>query len=98
MTQAYLTETAFSDLEEIALYIARDNPERATTFTREIVGHCHRIANTPRAGRERPEIRRGIRSVPHGNYVIFYRIVEAGVQILHVLHGARDLSKIPFGP
>jgi plasmid stabilization system protein ParE len=28
------------------------------------------------------------------NYLIFYRIVPEGVQVLHVYHGARDLDAL----
>ncbi len=42
----------------------------------------------------RPELGEGIRSFPSGNYVIFYRTVEGGIEIMRVLHGARDIEKI----
>jgi plasmid stabilization system protein ParE len=38
----------------------------------------------------------GIRRRPWGNYLIFYRVGDDSVQILHVLHGARDYEKILF--
>ena len=28
---------------------------------------------------------------PFGNYLIFYDIVQGGVQIVHIAHGARDV-------
>ncbi|MFD2183895.1 type II toxin-antitoxin system RelE/ParE family toxin [Rhodoplanes azumiensis] len=39
---------------------------------------------------------RGIRRRTHGNYLIFYRIEDDEVQVLHVLHGARDYTSILF--
>ena len=35
-------------------------------------------------------------AAPHGNYLIFYRIADDTVEVLHVLHGARDYENILF--
>ncbi|BDI20174.1 hypothetical protein ANSO36C_59760 [Nostoc cf. commune SO-36] len=53
-----------------------------------------KLAAMPGIDRNRPELGEGIRSFPSGNYVIFYRTVEGGIQIMRVLHGARDIEKI----
>ena len=37
---------------------------------------------------------RGVRRRVHGNYLIFYREGPDSVQILHILHGARDYARI----
>ena len=94
MTRAYITPAAKSDLDEIADYIAEDNPERARSFIREIVVHCHRIAERPGIGRKRPDLRPDMRSVPHGRYIIFYRNIADGAEIVRVLHGARDVGRL----
>lgn len=39
---------------------------------------------------------RDVRKLVHGNYLIFFRIVETNVEILHVLHGARDYQALLF--
>lgn len=93
MSRALITPEAAADLTEIAYSNALDNPDRARIFMREIVAHCHRVANTPHAGRARPELGPGIRSIPHGQYVIFCRLTDAGTEVLHILQGARDLSR-----
>lgn len=89
--RARFTPAAQADIEQIAYHIALDNPERASSFVSEIVSRCDRLSMSPKIGRLRPEFGSGIRSVPHSRYVIFYRAMEEGVEILHVLHGARDL-------
>jgi toxin ParE1/3/4 len=37
-----------------------------------------------------------IRQKVHGNYLIFYRVVTDQVQIIHILHGARDDEGLLF--
>ncbi len=49
MNRAHFTPIAEADLEDIAYYIALDNPMRAATFVEEIIAHCRRIAARPRA-------------------------------------------------
>ncbi|MGI8839586.1 MAG: type II toxin-antitoxin system RelE/ParE family toxin [Caulobacteraceae bacterium] len=38
----------------------------------------------------------GIRRRVHGDYLIFYRVGEARIEILHILHGARDYEALLF--
>ena len=42
-------------------------------------------------GRQREELQPGIRSLAFRRYIIFYRRVSCTVEIVRVLHGARDL-------
>jgi len=37
-----------------------------------------------------------IRRKPYRNYLIFYRVRKDAVEILHVLHGARDYERLLF--
>ena len=90
------TEPAGNDLEAIGDWIAKDNPLRAASFVRELRDACLEIGPRPTAY-QFVEHRRsdGIRRKVYGNYLIFYRLSDA-VEILHVLHGARDYAQILF--
>ena len=50
------------------------------------------LAENPLLGRGRPEFGRDIRSFPAGNCAIFYRPTDDGVEIIRVIHGARDIT------
>ncbi len=82
---------AEQDLEVIGDYIARDNPAQAVAFVGELREKCRRIADNPLGYRERPELAPGLRSCAHGNYVIFFDALPDVVEVVRVLHGARDL-------
>jgi toxin ParE1/3/4 len=56
-----------------------------------------RLAQFPLMGRERSELAPHLRSFPSGSYVIFYRRLDDGIEIIRVLHGARDIDAI-FNP
>lgn len=45
-------------------------------------------------GRLRPDIAPELRYFVVGNYLILYRTVENGIQIVRVIHGARDLPHL----
>jgi toxin ParE1/3/4 len=93
---AYLiTEPAEVDIDEVLFYIAEDNLKAALLVYDRLL-HCFEmLAQTPKAGRERKEFRHDARSFPEGNYLIIYRILFSNdVEVLRVLHGARDLDEI----
>lgn len=91
------TSAARADLLEIATWIAEDSPVRAETFVEELIKACDKLGDMPRRFRLVPGHEdSGIRRRPYGNYLIFYWIGDDSVQILHVLHGARDYEKILF--
>lgn len=86
-----LSPLAERDLEAIGDYIAEDNLLRAMSFIEEVRAQCEKIAKTPQAYRARPELAEGLRSCPHGNYVIFFTATKSHLTIVRVLHGAMDI-------
>lgn len=91
------TDEARADLIQIGDWIAQDNPLRAITFVDELEERCRQLTSMPRAYQLVPGFEaRGVRRVPHGDYLIFYRVLDDTVEVLHVLHGARDYEAILF--
>ncbi len=43
-------------------------------------------------GRARDELSPGVRSMPFGRYVIFYEPLDDGIDVVRVLHSARDVD------
>jgi plasmid stabilization system protein ParE len=52
-----LSPRAAADLEDIAGYIARDNPQRAMTFVEELEAKCRAVAVNPQIYPARPDLR-----------------------------------------
>ena len=88
-----ITPLAAHDLEEIGDYIAQDNPLRAASFIAELRAQCEKISLNPAGYRRRSELSDGLRSCPHGNYVIFFESTADQVTVVRILHGARDLPQ-----
>jgi toxin ParE1/3/4 len=91
-----LTRRARRDVLSIWNRIAKDNESAADRFIDLLVHHFQILGDVPYAGRQRDELRPGYRSFPVGEYLIFYRIMEPGVRIMHVVHGRMDLKRYPF--
>jgi toxin ParE1/3/4 len=96
MPKVIRSPEAAEDLLEIWQYIADDNEAAADKFLNEISTTSKMLARNPKAGRERPELAPRMRSFPVGRYVLFYRPIDDGVEIVRVLHGSRDIDSI-FG-
>jgi toxin ParE1/3/4 len=82
---------AVDDLDDIAEYIARDNPQRALSFVDELQQRCEQLTRFPAAAPLRPDIAEEIRMVPFGRYLILYSIAGDHLLIERIVHGARDL-------
>ena len=92
-----LTAEAESDLETIAEYIARDSVTAALDVVHELKEKCQTLAEAPRGYSLVPRYEhRGIRRRPSGNYLIFYRIGTEAIEVVHILHGARDYERLLF--
>lgn len=85
---------ALSDLAQIWDYIADDGEERADAFIATIDAKFQTLSLHPAMGRRREELAPGLRSFPAGRYLIFYVALTNGVDIVRVLHGARDIATL----
>jgi toxin ParE1/3/4 len=90
------------DLVGLADYISRDNLDAALRFLDAAERTFNFLAANNQSGQQcgfqQPEIA-GLRVWPiegFRNYLVFYRPTDDGVEILRVLHGARDIEAL-FG-
>jgi toxin ParE1/3/4 len=88
------TVRAEADLDEIWFYIAVDTVAAADNLLDDIDKSCRLLAMEPNAGRLRPELAPHLRSFPVGRYVLFYRPQDDGIEVVRVLHSARDIESI----
>lgn len=94
MSRYRLTPEASRDLEGISDFIAHDNPVAALRVIDDIEEKCKALAQMPEMGRLRPELVPGLRSLTVGNYLIFYRPTDHGIDVVRIAHGSRDLPRL----
>jgi toxin ParE1/3/4 len=85
---------AKEDLLEIWLHIAPDSPIHADHFLDFLDEKMRLLAASPRMARLYPELGDGLRGFPAQDYVIFYRQAPQGIEVVRVLHGARDIENL----
>jgi toxin ParE1/3/4 len=82
------------DLLDIWEFIAENSPDRADEFLDRLEGKLQTLALHPGMGKRREELLAGLRSFPMGNYVVFYREIDDGIDVIRILHGSRDIEEI----
>jgi len=95
MIRYRLTPQAVDDLFDIWSFVAQDNPEAADRVEEEIYRACDLLANSPLAG----HTRRNLTPLPlrfwvvprYTNYLIVYDPEKEPLQIIRIIHGARNL-------
>lgn len=94
---------ADADLDAQALFIAADNMEAALRLYAAANRAYDQVLEMPELGAARDfDLKRleGLRMWPipdFPNHLIFYRPTDAGVEIVRVLHAARDIPGILEG-
>jgi len=94
MPSVVVRPRALVDLADIWAYIAEDSVNHADKFAALIDSQFRALARQPHMGRSRPELATNLRSFAVGHYVIFYVPLPKGVEIVRVLHGARDIESV----
>ena len=92
---------ARADIQEQAFRIADDNPEAARRFLVEVERTLELLADMPGMGAARPRLSPALRSLRmfsvgggFDNHLLFYRPIKDGIELVRVLHGARDIEAI----
>ncbi len=91
MKQLRVTDEARADLIDIWLYISQNNESAADALIRKITLKFDELLANPEMSRERTDIALFVRSFSVGNYLIFYQVVQEGIEIVRVIHGARNI-------
>ncbi len=84
------TPRAEHDLEDIWFFVAQDNPDAADRLLDRIEQSTKLLADHPHIGTARPDVAPELRYHPVGNYLLLYRIIKNGIELVRVVHGARD--------
>jgi toxin ParE1/3/4 len=91
---------ALRDLEERSEFIRQRNPRAALRFLVEAEATFRRLAAMPGTGaRFEPDhpVLADLRYAPitrHKSDLVFYRPLDDGIEIVRVLHAARDISGV----
>ena len=92
MVEIIWTEPALEDINEIAEYIALENPVPAKTLVKDIFASANRLKDFPESGRKPPELDDSrYREFIVGPCRVFYRLHGEKLFILYVMRSERAL-------
>lgn len=87
----FIAPLAQADLDLAWLYVARNRPGAADRLLERFYEHFLTLFQNPAIGEACPDLGQDIRQSTLGNHVVFHRARENSVEILRVIHGARDV-------
>jgi toxin ParE1/3/4 len=88
------TAQAEEDLIDLWQYVTQDNPGAADRLLDEIEDKCALLAANPQLGPARPDIAADCRYFPVGRYLILYRLIPDGIEVVRVVQGSRRLENL----
>lgn len=94
MARYFLNSLATQDINEIADYFAANNVRFGEQFFNDFNRKCKQLVAFPNSGKSYDYIYSGLKGVPLSGYIIFYRVLEDGIEILRVISGRRDLPAV----
>ena len=83
---------AADDIAEIWDHIADGSLRAADRWIDQLDEQFKLLPTQPLMGRARDELLPGLRSFPFGRYVIFYEPIAGGIDVVRLLHSARDVD------
>jgi toxin ParE1/3/4 len=89
-----INSIASQDLNEIADYFARNNVEAGEAFFLLFNRKCQQLVAFPNSGKSYAAIRVDLRGLTCADYLVFYRILEDGIEILRVVSGRRNIPTL----
>lgn len=93
MTRLAWTRPALADVQEIRAYIARDSPRYGQIVAEQLFAAVDRLREHPLSGRVVPELGQPtLREVIESPYRIVYRVRSDVLEVLTVVHAARQFS------
>ncbi|HWU50149.1 MAG TPA: type II toxin-antitoxin system RelE/ParE family toxin [Asticcacaulis sp.] len=94
MARLLRSAQALRDLDDIWFYIAQDSIDAADAWLDHLFDKATALSGRPAMGRARPELGTEIRSLPVHAYMLFYRPLNDGIELVRVLHSSRDIDEI----
>ncbi len=82
---------AQDDIDALWSYIARRDIVAADRTVDRIVDATDRLSLFPYSGRDCSDWKPGLRSISASPYIVFYRVTADHIDIVRILHGARDV-------
>ncbi len=89
MSRYRLSPEASNDLDDLSDALSQAAAARVIDALEK---RCQILAQFPGLGTPCEDLATGLRRSPVGKYVIFFRASDDGIEVVRILHGARNIS------
>ena len=90
------SKASLADMADIWNFVAEDSVFQADRLLRHFQAKLDYLAGSNTIGRPRPELAADCRSYPIGKFCIYYRPSPEEIELIRLLHSARDIRRIQF--
>jgi toxin ParE1/3/4 len=87
-----LSREAEQDLEDLWVYLGGRDAISADRQVAKLLDRFPMLAQFPTMGVPRDRLSAGLRSFPVKPYVIFYVLIPGGIEVVRIIHQARDIE------
>ncbi len=94
MSRFRISQAAEDDLDLIWGHVAADSPDDAAKLMRRLANAFARLAEFPGIGLNNDAVHPGFLRFPVGKYVVYFDVGPDLIEIVRVLHAARDIERI----
>ena len=91
-----ITGPAAADLKAIGDYISRESLAQAAKTVGELRRICASLSEASLRFPLAPQLGEGVRRAARPPYVVFYRVGDDVVEVLRIIHAARDYERLPL--
>jgi toxin ParE1/3/4 len=92
MSRCSIAPSAIQDLDDISDYFLERNIQAGEKLLQEFTKKCRNLAAFPTMGKSYSQIRSDLRGIPLQGYIILYRLIDDGLEIVRVVNARQDLE------
>jgi toxin ParE1/3/4 len=89
-----LAPSSTRDLDRLSQYFLETNVEAGERLFKTLNQNFYNLTQFPNLGKPYPHLDPSIRGLLVDKYIIFYRVTEIQIEIVRVVHGRQDLTKL----
>lgn len=84
------TQKAQADLDQLYAFVSQENSTAASRLVTRLIELSWELADNPQEGRKTDVPGVHVLIVPRLSYLVFYRLAETEIHILHIRHMSRS--------
>jgi toxin ParE1/3/4 len=94
MSRCSIAPSAIQDLDDISDYFLERNIQAGEQLLQEFTKKCRNLVTFPMMGKSYSQVRADLRGITLQGYIILYRLIDDGLEIVRVVNARQDLESL----